>query len=299
MPNVRETALTGSEGILVEPEGATTGVLVLSGSSGRVETDRCRMLAAHGVAAASIRYFGGPGQPGEARLMPLETFDDVLAELHSRYQRLVVLGTSWGAQAALLLGTLHPEIDAVVAMSPTYVSWAGLSDERPQRSSWTLRGEQVPFVPFDDEAIEEATGVRSSGELARPLAPSEGASARSAQADGELPSFCEAYLSALEKYADRVPAATIAVERIAGEVVLVAGGDDALWPSVLFAEAVRRRRTAHDLETIVVTHPDAGHRVVLPREPVLPLSRRLDWGGSEEADRELGLLAWPEIAAVL
>ncbi|NYI76416.1 alpha/beta fold hydrolase [Nocardioides panzhihuensis] len=281
MPNVRETALTGSEGVLLEPEGATTGVLVLSGSSGRIETDRCRLLASHGVAAASIRYFGGPGQPGEARLMPLETFDDVLAELHSRYQRLVVLGTSWGAQAALLLGTLHPEIDAVVGISPTYVSWAGLSDERPQRSSWTLRGEQVPFVPFDDEAIEEAVEEAVEG------------------ADGELPSFCEAYLSALERYADRVPAATIPVERIAGEVVLVAGGGDALWPSVLFAEAVRRRRTAHDLETIVVTHPDAGHRVVLPGEPALALSQRLDWGGSEEADRELGLLAWPEIAAVL
>ena len=277
MASVRETSLTDSEGVLLEPDGATTGVLVLSGSSGRIETDRCRMLASHGVAAASIRYFGGPGQPDEARLIPLETFDDVLADLHSRYQRLVVLGTSWGAQAALLLGTLHPEIDAVVGISPTYVSWAGLSDERPQRSSWTLRGEQVPFVPFDDEAIEDA--VKEAG--------------------GELPSFCEAYLSALEKYADRVPAATIPVERIAGDVVLVAGGGDALWPSVLAAEAVRRRRTAHDLETVVVTHPDAGHRVVLPGEPVLPLSRRLAWGGSETADRELGLRAWPEIAAIL
>ncbi|HEY9351692.1 MAG TPA: alpha/beta fold hydrolase [Nocardioides sp.] len=277
MASVRETTLTDCEGVLLEPDGATTGVLVLSGSSGRIETDRCRMLASRGVAAASIRYFGGPGQPGEARLIPLEAFDDVLADLHSRYQRLVVLGTSWGAQAALLLGTLHPEIDAVVGISPTYVSWAGLSDERPQRSSWTLRGEQVPFVPFDDEAIEGA--VKEAG--------------------GELPSFCEAYLSALEKYADRVPAATIPVERIAGEVVLVAGGGDALWPSVLAAEAVRRRRTAHDLETVVVTHPDAGHRVVLPGEPVLPLSQRLAWGGSETADRELGLRAWPEIAAIL
>ncbi|HEY9252395.1 MAG TPA: alpha/beta fold hydrolase [Nocardioides sp.] len=277
MASVRETTLTDSEGVLLEPDGATTGVLVLSGSSGRIETDRCRMLASHGVAAASIRYFGGPGQPGEARLIPLETFDDVLADLHSRYQRLVLLGTSWGAQAALLLGTLHPEIDAVVGISPTYVSWAGLSDERPQRSSLTLRGEQVPFVPFDDEAIEDA--VKEAG--------------------GELPSFCEAYLSALEKYADRVPAATIPVERIAGEVVVVAGGGDALWPSVLAAEAVRRRRTAHDLETVVVTHPDAGHRVVLPGEPVLPLSQRLAWGGSETADRELGLRAWPEIAAIL
>lgn len=277
MASVRETTLTGPEGVLLEPKGATTGVLVLSGSSGRIETDRCRMLAGHGVAAASVRYFGGPGQPAEARLMPLETFADVLADLHARYERLVVLGTSWGAQAALLLGALHPEIDAVAGLSPTYVAWAGLSDERPQRSSWTLRGEQVPFVPFDDEAIELAVK----------------------EADGELPSFCEAYLSALERYADRVPAATIPVERIAGEVVLVAGGDDELWPSALFAEAVRRRRAVHGLETTVVSHPGAGHRVVLPGEPVLEPSRRLAWGGSEEADRELGRLAWAEITAVL
>lgn len=277
MASVRETTLTDPEGVLLEPEGATTGVLVLSGSSGRIETDRCRVLAAHGVAAASIRYFGGPGQPAEARLMPLETFDDVLADLHARYERLVVLGTSWGAQAALLLGTLHPEIDAVVGFSPTYVAWAGLSEERPQRSSWTLRGEQVPFVPFDDEAIEDA--VKEAG--------------------GGLPSFCEAYLSALEKYADRVPAATILVERIAGDVVLVAGGGDEVWPSVLFAETIRRRRTAHDLETVVVSHPEAGHRVVLPGEPGVPFSTTLAWGGSEEGDRELGRLAWAEIAAVL
>ena len=277
MASVRETTLTGPEGVLLEPEDATTGVLVLSGSSGRIETDRCRVLAEHGVAAASVRYFGGPGQLADARLMPLETFDDVLADLHARNERLVVLGTSWGAQAALLLGTLHPEIDAVVGISPSHVAWAGLSVERPQRSSWTLRGEQVPFVPFDDEAGQEAV----------------------AEADGELPAFCEAYLSALEKYADRVPAATIPVERIAGEVVLVAGGSDEVWPSVLFAETIRRRRTAHDLETIVVSHPEAGHRVVLPGEPGAPFSTTLAWGGSEEGDRELGRLAWAEIAAVL
>ena len=277
MASVRETPLADPEGILLEPEGATTGVLVLSGSSGRIEVDRCRLLASHGAAAASIRYFGGRGQPGEACLMPLETFDDVLADLHSRYERLVVLGTSWGAQAALLLGALHPEIDAVVGVSPTYVAWAGLSGERPQRSSWTLRGEQVPFVPFDDEAGIEAVE----------------------HANGEPPSFCEAYLSALENYVDRVPAATIPVERIAGEVVLIAGGGDELWPSVLSAEIVRRRRTAHALETIVVTHLDAGHRVVFPGEPVLPLSQRLAWGGNEEADRALGTRAWPEVQRLI
>ncbi|TQL69335.1 hypothetical protein FB381_3240 [Nocardioides albertanoniae] len=276
---MRETTLTDPEGILVEPEGATTGVLVLSGSSGRIETDRCRMLASHGVAAASIRYFGGAGQAAQACEVPVEVFDDTLADLHARYERLGVLGTSWGAQAALLLGTLHAEIDAVVGISPSHVVWAGLSVDRPQRSSWTVRGEAMPFVPFDQESIAEAV---------------EGASEQ-----GEPPSFCESYVSALEKYADRVPAATIAAERIAGEVLLVAGGDDALWPSALMAELVRRRRAVAGEETTIVSHAGAGHRVVLPGETPVAATAHRAWGGSEEADRELGVLALPEVLAVL
>lgn len=277
MVSVRETTLTRPEGVLVEPEGATTGVLVLSGSSGRIEVDRCRLLASHGVAAASIRYFGGEGQTAEACQVPLEVFDDVLADVHARYDRLAVLGSSWGAQAALLLGTLHAEVDAVVGISPTHLVWAGLSADRPQRTSWTVRGEPLAFVPFDHDGIAEAVE----------------------EAAGEPPSFCESYLSAVEKYADRVPAATIPVERIAGDVVLVAGEDDALWPSALMAELVRRRRAASGQETVIVSHEGAGHRVVLPGEIPVPPSAQRAWGGSEEADRELGVLALPEILAVL
>ncbi|WP_406382549.1 hypothetical protein [Streptomyces sp. NBC_01618] len=40
------------EGVLVEPEGGSAvGVLVLAGSSGRIDTDRCRVLARAGMTA--------------------------------------------------------------------------------------------------------------------------------------------------------------------------------------------------------------------------------------------------------
>ncbi len=60
------------EGVMVEPVGGSTvGVLVLAGSSGRVETDRCRLLARTGMTTLSIRWFGGDGQPaGPARSRP-------------------------------------------------------------------------------------------------------------------------------------------------------------------------------------------------------------------------------------
>jgi hypothetical protein len=122
------------------------GVLVLSGSSGRVEEDRCRVLQEHGLVARSFRWFGGPGQvPGICEL-PLETFLPVLDELAAGCDGLAVLGVSKGAEAALLLGLRDPRVRAVVALAPTPVVWANVGpgpdgEVRPQRSSWSWRGE--------------------------------------------------------------------------------------------------------------------------------------------------------------
>lgn len=238
-----------------------TGVLVLAGSSGRVEADRCQVLAAAGATAASYRWFG------EALdRLPLESFDDALSTLHARCDRLVVLGTSRGAEAALLLGARHPEIDAVVAISPSDLVWAALSSERPQGSSWTSGGEPLPFVPYDDDWTT----------------------------DTDPPEYLELYEHCLEKYADRVPAARIPVERIAGEVLLVAGGDDRLWPSLDFAEQIQRRQP----RARIVSHPEAGHRVIFPGETP-PAPSHMAHGGTPEADAELGRRAWPELLRLL
>lgn len=242
-----------------------TGVLVLSGSSGRVEEDRCRVLAEAGATAASYRWFGEA-----VDRVPLESFEEPLAMLHQRCDRLVVMGTSRGAEAALLLGGLHPEIDAVVACSPSHVVWAALTSERPQRSSWTRGGEPLPFVPYDDGWTP----------------------------DTDPPEFVGMYEQSLETYADRVPAARIPVERITGEVVLTGGGDDRLWPSLDLAEEIVRRREAAGLATVLVSHPAAGHRVVLPGEP-LGAPSRLVHGGSPEADAELGRRLWPHLLRLI
>ena len=242
-----------------------TGVLVLSGSSGRVESARCDVLAGLGATAASYRWFGET-----VDRVPLESFEEPLATLHERCDRLVVMGTSKGAEAALLLGALHPEIDAVVAVSAPHVVWAALSQERPQRSSFTRGGEQLSFVPYDDDW----------------------------EPDTEPVEFVGMYEQSLETYADRVPAARIPVERVTGDVLLVAGGDDRLWPSCDMAEEIVARRAATGLNTSLVVHPRAGHRVVLPGEQPAPPSH-LVHGGTPEADAELGRLVWPYLVRLL
>lgn len=238
-----------------------TGVLVLAGSSGRVEVDRCRVLAEAGATAASYRWFGET-----IDRVPLESFDDTLSLLHERCDRLVVLGTSRGAEAALLLGARHPEVDAVVAIAPTDVVWPALSTERPQRSAWTSGGDPLPFVPLDDDW----------------------------EADTDPPEFVGLYEQSLETYADRVPAARLPVDRIAGEVLLVAGGDDRLWPSLDFAEQIQKRQP----RARIISHPEAGHRVLLPGETSPPPSH-LVHGGTPAADAELGRRLWPELERLI
>lgn len=105
-----------------------------------------------------------------------------------------------------------------------------------------------------------------------------------------MPSFADLYARSWHEFSGRIPAATIAVERIP-EVVLLAGGDDKVWPSVKQARRIQKRRDTYGLSTTVVTDPDAGHRTILPGEAPQSGEARMQRGGTEQADRRLGQLA--------
>ncbi|AKU16952.1 acyl-CoA thioester hydrolase/BAAT C-terminal domain-containing protein [Luteipulveratus mongoliensis] len=265
--------LTSPDGVLFVPENPCgTGVLVLSGSSGRLEEQRARMLAGHGATAMSIRWFGGPGQQAGPYDVPLETFIAALDDLAARCDRLVMMGSSWGAEASLLVAAHDPRLDAVVAFAPTPVVWAGVRPDGQQTSHWTLGGEPVPFVPYVDDW----------------------------EAPDDPPAYRELYAESLAAAsADQLAAATIPVERITGDVVLVAGGDDQVWPAMDWAPTILDRRARHGLQTTVVTDPDAGHRTPLPRETPVSGGQTMARGGSPEADAALGHLAWPHILTAL
>ncbi len=273
---LREAWLSGPEGIHVAPENPCgTGVLVLAGSSGRIDAERARLLARHGAHALSIRWFGGEGQPSAPAEVPLETFTEALDLLARDCERLAVVGTSLGAEAALLTGGHDARVAAVVALAPSSVVWAGVVTDAAgtprQTSHWTLAGTPLPFVPFLDS-----------------WSPA-----------GDPPAYRELYELSLQADPVVSRAAAIPVERIAGEVVLVAGGDDQVWPSVDFAQAVAQRRATHGLGAEVVTHAEAGHRTVLPGEPVVTAGMAMARGGTPAADAELGDRAWPALATVL
>jgi dienelactone hydrolase len=268
---VRSVALARPAGVRWLPgHPSGVGALVLAGSSGRVDEPRARLLAQQGALTESIQWFGGPGQPAGPWEVPLETFHERVAALAAECDRVLLLGTSFGAEAALLTGATVAGVDAVVAFAPSDVVWAGVMPDGVQTSHWTLNGKPVPFVPFDDDWTP----------------------------DTDPPSFRDLYLRSRRADPAAVAAATIATERIP-HVVLVAGGDDRVWPSRLHAEQITARRRAHGLPTVTVTDDHAGHRAILPGEPPVRAGARMQRGGSDQADRRLGESAWHAVARLL
>jgi dienelactone hydrolase len=257
---------------LHRPEGGDcgAGVLVLAGSSGAVEDDRARLLAAHGATALALRWFGGPEQQPGPFEVPLETFVEALDLLAGECDRLAVLGASFGAEAALLVAARDARVRAVVAVAPSPVVWAGV-DEGRQTSHWTHHGRPLDFVPFDESWTPHTDPPAYRSLYARSLAADPAAAERAA----------------------------IPVEQIDGEVLVVGGEDDQVWPGADFARAVADRRTAHGRGTRVLTHARAGHRVTFPGETAGARGRAMARGGTPEADAELGAAAWPHVVEVL
>ncbi|KQV17091.1 hypothetical protein ASC97_30740 [Rhizobium sp. Root1203] len=97
---------------------------------------------------------------------------------------------------------------------------------------------------------------------------------------------------------EAVQRAQIPIEKTAADIVLVAGGDDALWPSDMFAQQLSRRRKEYGMPVSLVVDRQAGHRILLPGENT-PRSTLHAHGGSDEADARLGEAAWRKIMTLL
>lgn len=260
---------------LLLPEHAKgVGVLVLAGSSGRIDVDRARLLAQNGAVTLPLRWFGGPGQqpgPGE---IPVETFTAALDRLGREADRLAIVGTSFGAEAALVTAAFDDRVFAVAALAPSSVVWAGWDEvHRRWTSHWTWRSEPLPFLPIRRPTVS---------------APSS-----------DSPRYLPVYEHSLEAAtAEEREAAVIHVEAIP-EVLVVSGGDDQVWPSGRFADEITARRHSSGLPTRHVDLAEAGHRAVLPGEASPTGGRSMVRGGTPEADRALGELAWPHVLDVL
>lgn len=157
-PGVRVTPVrtSGLVGSFYEPAraGRHPAILVLGGSGGGLPPPLgpAGGLASHGYAVLALAYFGAPGLPRTLSNIPLEYFATALQWISAQpsvdRSRVGVLGLSRGAELALLLATIYPDLHAVVAYMPSNVVVRGCCDAGSP-IAWTLGGRAVaaPVAP--------------------------------------------------------------------------------------------------------------------------------------------------------
>lgn len=265
--------------------GRHPAVLLLGGSEGSLKETRnvyARALAAEGYAVLYPGYYLTRDDNRSFNMVPLETFDEALAWMAAQPgidpNRIAIVGHSKGAEAALLVAARHPEIRAVVAAMPSAVVWQGFdmnaADMSRFQSSWSEAGRALPHVPYDLLAWYEWFA-----------------------SDALLKMYQQSW-----QRADAYPDAAIPVERMQARLLLICGGQDAVWPSCDMSEAIQARLAATpQQEAQLLRYPDAGHWGFGPINGLYRTDRDAlgSMGGTAESDLAARRDQWPQMLAFL
>jgi dienelactone hydrolase len=191
----------------------------VGGSGGGFLPDKeIQSLALQGYAVLSLAYFNAEELPKKLEEIPLEYFGNAItwASRQSMVDtnKIILLGVSRGAELVLLLATHYPQVKGVVAYAPgcfILPNAVDTEDSIASHSSWTWRGEPLPFAPLRilQDNNQEIINYRH-------------------------------YIEPLLKNADK-DAYTIPVERAKGPILLLSGEDDQTWPSAEMADLIEQR----------------------------------------------------------
>lgn len=265
--------------------GRHPALILLGGSDGSLREFRnvyARLLAAEGYSVLYPGYYMTREDNRSFNMVPLETFDRALEWLKGRPevdgQRIGIIGHSKGAEAALIVASRHPDIKAVVAAMPSDVVWQGFdfnsTDMGKFSSSWSEGGRPVPFVKYK---LLSWYQWFSSDALSR------------------------MYRQSWEQAAS-YPGAAIALDKIGGDVLLICGGQDMIWPSCPMAEKAKEKLEAAGAQsTTLLAYPDAGHWAFGPTKNLQAYDQRTlgQTGGTAETDLAARADQWPKLLGFL
>jgi dienelactone hydrolase len=262
--------------------GPFPALIVLGGSEGgNSAEDVGAVLSSHGYVCLALAYFALDPLPASLEEIPVEYFARALNWLANqklvRRDKIGILGTSKGAEAALLLAARDRRIRAVVAYEPSAVVWSCLC-ESTGKSSWSWQGSPVAFVPFEEDPANR---------------PPEGFPLRI----GRNYEFSLNNKSAVQR-------AAIPVERINGPILLISGKDDQLWPSFRFGRGIMQRlaQRHHRFPDQHLAYPDAGHligKAYLPVGSTLIAGGQIETGGSLSGNAKAQEDSWPNVLRFL
>ena len=266
-------------------QGPFPAVIVVGGSGGGLQEGHAALFASRGIAAFALAYFAFDDLPKHLIDIPLEYFKAAIDWIGNRQEidenRLALVGKSRGAEVALQVGSLFPEVRAVIGYVPSHVIWSGIGDAgRGEVFAWTHHGKGIPFMP-NRMSPSQAAEIFSKPQI--PLTPM--------------------FLINLED-SEAVERVSIPVERISGPVLLISGLDDQMWPSAMMGHAVMQRLEdrGHPYVHKHLAYPDAGHMILMP---YLPTTRNASqhpvthqtyaFGGTPKGCAEANVDSWTQV----
>src|SRR5438445_12682746 len=164
--DVREGGLVGHFYAAFGASGRTGG-LMLGGSGGSYPDDAAaRDLARAGYPVLALAYFrdreGNPPELEQKQLrnVPLEYIFKALDWLEARPEvradRVALMGESRGAELALIIGSLRPDVAGVIAYSPQELRWGAVGGGA---AAWTLHGLPLPYAQGHYDRVAPIRGV--------------------------------------------------------------------------------------------------------------------------------------------
>lgn len=253
-------------------------LIVLGGSQGGLPESLAYKFAEQGWATLAVAYFGVDGLPPRLADIPVEYADRAVSWLQRQplvdASTLGVVGVSRGSELALLLTSRNPAVKRVVVYSPSHVVWGpvgGTSDT--SGSAWTAGGKPLPYVPHARQPDYSAKPYRGTPD----------------------------FLFDLRQTA-AVHAAEIPVEQIQGEILLLSGGDDQIWPASFMSRQIMKRLATnrHPYRFAHLPFPEAGHLLSPDSDPALlearhPTGVEIAFGGTARANRAAQQAAWTAV----
>lgn len=193
---------------------------------------------AKGYAFLAIGYFGSKETPNTLDRISLDAIHDTIISISENpkinSEKIAIIGGSKGGELVLNLASYFDDIDAVVALSTSHVSFPALT-MMSNTSSWILNNKELPFAPAPYSAVP-------------------------AMISGDL---LEAFNIILENK-DAEEKARIPVEKINGSILLLSASNDEAWPSAQMSnkiiERLKSKGFKKDYEHVVI---EGGHTAPL------------------------------------
>jgi dienelactone hydrolase len=283
---VRDNGLVGTFFI---PQNASNipAIIDLTGSGGGMSETRAALLASHGYASLALAYFGSESLPKNLTNIPLEYFKKAIEFLQHQNgvdpEKIAVIGGSRGGELSLLLGATYREIKCVIGYVPSIYRCPGA--EGP---AWTINDKPLSFISSTgDEQVM--------------------ADIQQSMASGKATSFLPIFTSIIND-PDAIKGTEIPIENIGGDILLISGKDDQLWPSSTMSEKAMERLKSNEFKHNYkhLTYPDAGHMISAPyipttiseaTHPVNGMFMKL--GGTPEGNAYARMDSWRQILQFL